>query len=788
MDRTLALKKLHAYVKNPALIKEPTMEELADLVTVVLGAVTQIEKAIQAGRLDGKTPEADKDYMSAETAKRLIAGEVNKMLSTADSVLSQTSSEMDRRVQQALQNIRSGNDGIVTDAEIERAAQMASLLIEAPDFDALFAEKVQGNGALVRDALESLPEGEEQLAIAAVQNLRAELDELRSLVGNNLPRGTGGGMSEKRVIQIINEVGGTGGSVSDEAYGGTWDGVTDEAPSKNAVYDKIQALSLGAGTGDVVGPVSSVTNRLATFDGITGKLIKDSGSLVADFATAGHNHTGVYEPADATILKDADIGVTVAAALGADDNYATDAEKVKLSNLSGTNTGDQTNISGNAATVTTNANLTGVVTSVGNATAIADSALSIAKTSGLQTALDAKVAGPASATDNALARFDGTTGKIVQNYTSNAPTATDTGEMSVGYAASTTPVLNLTGGASGTDLIRLIRTSGATSTYGWSLAGGGLAFTDVTNSAIVTNIFGDASTNQLYVGQRGKGVSDAARQSVLSSSSYATGTDISAGTFFIRGGQGTGAGTPGNLEFQTGTALVSGATGQTPTTRLTISPTAITSTLPLSIGTANALTTGTIELGAATDTTISRVSAGVAAIEGNNIITANRTATDTTTGVVELAIASEVNTGTDATRAVTPDALAGSNFGIRYVAVTLNATTALTTSEKAYFRIPAALTGMNLVSVAATVGTGAAGSSSSGTPTFTVKNVTDSNQMLSTSLTVDASEYSSATAAVAAVINTSFDDVVTDDLIEVAVTTAGTGVTYATVTMGFQLP
>ena len=31
-----------------------------------------------------------------------------------------------------------------------------------------------------------------------------------------------------------------------------------------------------------------------------------------------------------------------APALGADDNYVTDAEKVKLSNLSGTNTGDQT--------------------------------------------------------------------------------------------------------------------------------------------------------------------------------------------------------------------------------------------------------------------------------------------------------------------------------------------------------------------------------------------------------------------------------------------------------------
>lgn len=164
-------------------------------------------------------------------------------------------------------------------------------------------------------------------------------------------------------------------------------------------------------------------------------------------------------------------------------------------------------------------------------------------------------------------------------------------------------------------------------------------------------------------------------------------------------------------------------------------------------------------------------------------------ASTTTAGVSELAIASEVTTGSDATRAVTPDALAGSTiFGVKTVVVQLNSTTALTTSEKAYFRIPAALNGMNLISVAAACGTGAAGSSSSGTPTFTVKNVTDNNQMLSTSLTIDASEYTSATAATAAVIDATKDDVVTDDLIEVACTAAGTGVTYATVTLNFQLP
>ncbi len=152
------------------------------------------------------------------------------------------------------------------------------------------------------------------------------------------------------------------------------------------------------------------------------------------------------------------------------------------------------------------------------------------------------------------------------------------------------------------------------------------------------------------------------------------------------------------------------------------------------------------------------------------------------------ATSGEVNTGTSTAKYVSPDSLAGSNAGIRYIAYGLNGTTALTTSNAYYRRIPAAMTGMNLVSVTGSVGTGAAGSSSSGTPTFTVKNVTDGNQMLSTSLTIDASEYTSATAATPVAINTSLDDVVTDDLIEVAVTTAGTGVTYAVVTLGFQLP
>lgn len=41
------------------------------------------------------------------------------------------------------------------------------------------------------------------------------------------------------------------------------------------------------------------------------------------------------------------------------------------------------------------------------------------------------VAGPVSSTDNAIARFDGTSGAILQDYSSNAPTITDAGAMTI---------------------------------------------------------------------------------------------------------------------------------------------------------------------------------------------------------------------------------------------------------------------------------------------------------------------------------------------------------------------
>jgi hypothetical protein len=161
-------------------------------------------------------------------------------------------------------------------------------------------------------------------------------------------------------------------------------------------------------------------------------------------------------------------------------------------------------------------------------------------------------------------------------------------------------------------------------------------------------------------------------------------------------------------------------------------------------------------------------------------------ASDSATGVVELATAAETTTGTDAARAVTPDGLAGSDYGKRVVGILVvdPASNTATGDGKAVFRVPSVLNGWNLVAVAAMVYT----AGTTGTTDVQIRNKTDAQDMLSTKITIDSTETDSSTAA-AAVINTSFDDVATGDHIAIdvdAVSTTPARGLY--VEMIFQLP
>lgn len=101
--------------------------------------------------------------------------------------------------------------------------------------------------------------------------------------------------------------------------------------------------------------------------------------------------------------------------------------------------------------------------------------------------------------------------------------------------------------------------------------------------------------------------------------------------------------------------------------------------------------------------------------------------------------------------------------------------------------IPPEANGMNLVDADAFLTTVATGASLT---TIQIRNVTDTQDMLSTKITIDASEYTSYSAATQPVINTTYDDVATGDLIAVDIdvigsTTAGKGLGVILV---FQLP
>ena len=101
------------------------------------------------------------------------------------------------------------------------------------------------------------------------------------------------------------------------------------------------------------------------------------------------------------------------------------------------------------------------------------------------------------------------------------------------------------------------------------------------------------------------------------------------------------------------------------------------------------------------------------------------------------------------------------------------------------FTVPAELNGMNLISIGAHVYTASDGGTAINVSLY---NQTDSCDMLSVQLTIDNSEVDSATAATAATIDVTHDDVATADVLRVDVNQCGANAKGFELRMGFQLP
>jgi hypothetical protein len=167
--------------------------------------------------------------------------------------------------------------------------------------------------------------------------------------------------------------------------------VTGGFPGGTALYLRADGTFAappgGGGTGDVVGPASSVDTQVARFSGTTGKLIKASNVTIDDG------------------------GVLVAAGLGGTPLNATNLTSGTLPDTR----------------LTVNVLRFAGGFPGGTSTFLrADGTFATASGGG-----GGDVVGPASATDNAIARYDGATGKLLQN--SNA-TIDDTGVLTLGNA------------------------------------------------------------------------------------------------------------------------------------------------------------------------------------------------------------------------------------------------------------------------------------------------------------------------------------------------------------------
>lgn len=227
----------------------------------------------------------------------------------------------------------------------------------------------------------------------------------------------------------------------------------------------ITASGGGGGGGDVVGPDGGASDgAFALFDGFTGKLLKN-GSLPGGAATLDvGTSAGTVAAGDDSRFTDertptahASTHVTggtdaIQSATSSQDGLATSTQITKLDGIEAlADVTDATNVAAAGAVMNTLADAKGDLFAATAADTVTRLPVGVsnglvltvdsAETTGMKWVAPASsggdVVGPASSTDNAFARFDSTTGKLLQNSTA---TLDDVGLASVdGVQFSTTP-------------------------------------------------------------------------------------------------------------------------------------------------------------------------------------------------------------------------------------------------------------------------------------------------------------------------------------------------------------
>ena len=185
-------------------------------------------------------------------------------------------------------------------------------------------------------------------------------------------------------------------------------------------------------SGKVSGPSSATNNAVAIFNGTGGKAIKNSGFTI-----------GKSVPSDAVFTD-----TTYSAATTSDAGLMSAADKTKLDGIA---TGATANV-GTITGIKMNGSSKGTSGVVDLGTVITS-----------HQDISGKVSGPSSATNNAVAIFDGTGGKKIKNsgFTIGKSVPSDAKFTDTTYSAATTSTAGLMSAADKTKLNTCINTSGS---------------------------------------------------------------------------------------------------------------------------------------------------------------------------------------------------------------------------------------------------------------------------------------------------------------------------------------